>query len=102
MSLPSHEVVEHHAYALSSAEASLCYGQAFVLWGGWGERKRERAGHDRPPRAFYFFDGDTQRKPLRRRETPTYLKVVSQDVDIPRMIKIFKIAIALFMPLRCK
>ena len=25
-----------------------------MLWGGWGERKRERAG--RPPRAFYFFD----------------------------------------------
>ena len=36
-----------------------------MLWGGRGERKRERAGHDgkepfpsshRPPRAFYFFD----------------------------------------------
>ena len=32
--------------ALSSAEASLYCGEAFVLWGGWGERKRERAGHD--------------------------------------------------------
>ena len=31
---------------LSSAEASLYCGEAFVLWGGWGERKRERAGHD--------------------------------------------------------
>ena len=40
---------------LSSTEASLCYGEAFASWGGWGERKRERAGHDRPPRAFYFF-----------------------------------------------
>ena len=50
-----------------------------MLWGGWGERKRERAGHNgkggnRPPRAFYFFvyfilmHGDTQREPLRRRE----------------------------------
>ena len=28
---------------LSSAEASLYCGEAFVLWGGWGERKRERA-----------------------------------------------------------
>jgi len=40
-----------------------------VLWGGWGERKRERAGHDgkgeerreapsshRPPHTYYFFD----------------------------------------------
>ena len=32
-----------------------------MLWGGWGERKRERAENDgkggnRPPRAFYFFD----------------------------------------------
>ena len=47
---------------LSSAEASLYCREAFVLWGGWGERKRERAGHapfpssHRPPRAFYFFD----------------------------------------------
>ena len=31
---------------LSSAEASLYCREAFVLWGGWGERKRERAGHD--------------------------------------------------------
>ena len=34
------------AETLSSAEASLYCGEAFVLWGGWGERKRERAGHD--------------------------------------------------------
>ena len=32
-------------FALSSAEASLYCGEAFVLWGGWGERKRERAGN---------------------------------------------------------
>ena len=36
----------HTNSALSSAEASLRYGEAFVLWGGWGERKRKRAGHD--------------------------------------------------------
>ena len=36
---------------LSSAEASLYCGEAFVLWGGWGERKRERAG---PPARFLF------------------------------------------------
>ena len=40
----------------------------FVWWGGWGERKRERA--------FYFFEDcyfyrDTQREPLRRREKST-------------------------------
>ena len=35
-----------HSDSLSSAEASLFYGEAFVLWGGWGESKRERAGHD--------------------------------------------------------
>ena len=50
-----------------------------MLWGGWGERKRERAGHDgkvfspshRPPRAFLdycYFYSDTQREPLRRIE----------------------------------
>ena len=66
---------------------------SFVLWGGWGERKRERAGHDGKgeerreaslfplplpivPRAlsiivdYWYFDGDTQREPLRRREPP--------------------------------
>ena len=37
----------------------------FVLWGGWGERKRERAGHDVRLLLFYR---DTQREPLRRRE----------------------------------
>ena len=62
--------IETSPWALSSAEASLYCGEAFVLWGGWGERKRERAGHDgkgeerreappfpsshRSPRAFYF------------------------------------------------
>ena len=52
------------------------------MWEDWGERKRERAGHDgkgeepsslRPPRALYFFDycyfyRDTQREDLRGRE----------------------------------
>ena len=33
----------HLNASLSSAEASLYCGGAFVLWGGWGERKRERA-----------------------------------------------------------
>ena len=48
----------------------------FVLWGDWGERKREHAGHShRPPRAFYFFHHcyfyrDTQWEPLWRRELP--------------------------------
>ena len=63
--------VSNKVNALSPTEASLYCGEAFVLWGGWRERKRERAGHDgkgeerrelppfssshRPPRAFYFF-----------------------------------------------
>ena len=41
----------HLNASLSSAEASLYCGEAFVLWGGWGERKRERAG---PPARFLF------------------------------------------------
>ena len=48
-------------------EALYC-GEAFVLRLG---RKKKRARGGRPPRAFYFFryfDGDTQREPLRRRE----------------------------------
>ena len=48
-----------------------------MLWGGWGERKRKRAGtmgHDRPPRGFYFFDDyyfyrDTQPETLPRRDS---------------------------------
>ena len=52
--------------SLSPPQRPLCVvgrcvvGRLFVLWGGWGERKRERAGHfpssHRPPRGFYFFD----------------------------------------------
>ena len=38
--------VSNKVNALSPTEASLYCGEAFVLWGGWGERKRERAGHD--------------------------------------------------------
>ena len=73
----------HHSMGSSSNDNSDGYenvtkwrwfpllgGGLFVLWGGWGERKRERAGHDgkgkreerlppfssshRSPRAFYF------------------------------------------------
>ena len=62
-----------------------------MLWGGRGERKRERARHNgkgkglppfpsshRPQRAFYFFDyscfyRDTLREPLRRRELLKYV-----------------------------
>ena len=42
MKRPSDSIVG----TLSSAEASLYCGEAFVWWGGWGERKRERPGHD--------------------------------------------------------
>ena len=53
-----------------------------MLWGGWGERKGERAGHDGKgnerlpivPRAlsifstfYFYFYRNTQREPLRRR-----------------------------------
>ena len=66
---------------------SLLRRGLFVLWGGWGERKRESAGHDgkgeerreavslfpsSPARFLFFrlliFWWDTQREPLRRRE----------------------------------
>ena len=68
---------------LSSAEASLCYGEAGEkekesVRGTMGRGKREErlspfSSSHRPPGAFYFFDycyfdGDTQRQPLRRRE----------------------------------
>ena len=46
-----------------------------MLWGGWGERKRERASIPSSPTRFLFFVFDycyfyrnTQREPLRRRE----------------------------------
>ena len=65
-----------------NVEASLCCGEA--------GRKKKRAREARweggrpfpsslrPPRAFYFFDycyfdGDTQREPLRRREVSRYI-----------------------------
>ena len=64
----------HHWYHYSLLRRGL-----FVLWGfcvvGRLGRKKTRAfpSSHRPPRAFYFFDywyfdGDTQREPLRRRE----------------------------------
>ena len=41
---------------LSPPQRPLCIVGRLLCW-GWGERKRERAGHasHRPPRAFYFF-----------------------------------------------
>ena len=73
---------------MSDTDSLLCRG-LFVLWGGWGEKKRESAGHDgkekerrkaptlslfpSSPALSIFFDycyfyRDTQREPLRRRE----------------------------------
>ena len=45
---------------LSCQKFSLLRTGLFVLWGGWGERKRERAGHDFSlfpscPARFLFF-----------------------------------------------
>ena len=76
-----------------------------MLWGGWGERKRERAGHygkeeerreaaptvslfpSSPARFLFFrlfyFDGDTQREPLRRRELQ-----VREESGLP--VRLFK------------
>ena len=74
----------------------------FVLWGGWGERKRERAGHDGKgeertedfrlfplpiaPRALSicFFDycyvyRDTQLEPLWRREAIHSIEIYPVD-----------------------
>ena len=53
-----------------------------MLWGGWRERKRERAGHASSPARFLFFDycyfyRDTQREPLRRRENQRRCAFVS-------------------------
>ena len=77
-----------------------------MLWGGWGEKKREHAGHDgkgkertevkdrgfspflsshRPPRAFFFFQlllffyRDTRRGPLRRREAIHSIEIYPVD-----------------------
>ena len=76
-----------------------------MLWGGWGERKKESAGHNgkgkerreapfpsshRLPRAFFlisfffFFDycyffRDTQLEPLRRREPLIYTQISAGD-----------------------
>ena len=81
-----------HGDSLSSAEASLFYGEAFVLWGGWGESKRERAGHDRLCIFFdyWYFDGDTQREPLRRRETVT-------DVFSTCVVVIFRVCLLIWL-----
>ena len=79
---------------------SLLRRSLFVLWGGWGERKRERAVCDgkgeegteafpsshHPPRAFrfFFFDycyfyRDTQREPLWRREVIHSIEIYPVD-----------------------
>ena len=81
-----------HGDSLSSAEASLFYGEAFVLWGGWGESKRERAGHDGLCIFFDYwnFDGDTQREPLRRRETVT-------DVFSTCVVVIFRVCLLIWL-----
>ena len=81
-----------HSDSLSSAEASLFYGEAFVLWGGWGESKRERAGHDGLCIFFdyWYFDGDTQREPLRRRETVT-------DVFSTCVVVIFRVCLLIWL-----
>jgi len=72
-------------------KASLLPRGLFVLWGGWGERKRKRERHDRKEkerreapafslfpsspvrflffRLLLFFIYITEREPLRRRET---------------------------------
>ena len=98
---------------LSSAEASLCCGEA-------GEKEKESARgtmgrgkrEERPavslfpssPARFlffrlFYFDGDTQREPLRRRELQVAKKVVYQ-LDFLKMnslhkskMKCFKISI---------
>ena len=69
-------------HPLSSAEASLYCGEAFVLWGGWGERKRERAGHDGKGEERRYFAGDTQREPLRRRESRTRKRASSSSLYV--------------------
>ena len=81
-----------HSDSLSSSEASLFYGEAFVLWGGWGESKRERAGHDGLCIFFdyWYFDGDTQREPLRRRETVT-------DVFSTCVVVIFRVCLLIWL-----
>ena len=61
----------NHASSLYSVFDPRPYSLS-VLWGGWGERKRERP--------FYFFDccyfyRDTQREPRRRREQALCMSV---------------------------
>ena len=80
---------------------SLLLRGRFVLWGGWGKRKRERAGHDgkgkreqrlfafsvfpSPPARFsIFFDycyfyRDTQREPLWRRDVIQSIEIYPVD-----------------------
>ena len=67
-----HFWVTNLEFSILFALVSLSSAKVSVLWVGWEERKRERAGHH-TSHAFYFFDHcyfyrDTQREPLRRRE----------------------------------
>ena len=60
---------------LSSAEASLCCGEA----GGKEKESMRGIRSHRPPHAFYFFHycyfyRDTQWEPLRRRELPDFYR----------------------------
>ena len=69
---------------LTCHKFSLLRGGLFVLWGGWGERKRERTNHvfslfPSCTALSIFFDycyfyRDTQREPLRRRESQDSFK----------------------------
>ena len=83
-SRPFHFVIEWWTnlnWSKVSAILSLLRRGLFVLWGGFcvvGRLGRKKKRTHRPPRAFYFFDywyfdGDTQREPLRRREGLPYL-----------------------------
>ena len=81
---------------------SLLRTGLFVLWGGWGERKRERAGHDGKGEertedfrlfplpiasrtlSIFFFDylyfyRDTQREPLWRRDVIQSIEIYPVD-----------------------
>ena len=67
---------------LSPPQRPLCIVGRLLLWGGWGERKRERAGHDAKGEERRYFDGDTQREPLRRRESRTRKRASSSSLYV--------------------
>ena len=64
----------------------------FVLWGGWGERKRKRARFI----IIIYFYRDTQQEPLRRREVPhasqtpwKTLNVIKLKMKTPLLLSIY-------------